>query len=234
MTGRVPLAGDWSLWRDVAVRSAGFPVSGLEAFGAGDETERLREVARNPRFREAVTWQNPAAVANAVSKLADGAPRKPSRTRQHEELVASYWQRYCAKNDTIGFFGPLAWARIVDDGPPLTARSRDLVSERSVHLEAWGVQALAEAIDPGLTVATGPHAERELRTALEEHADASVRTRGLAALERLEAARDGVAAARPDSLAEALSRLDVTFSELTGREPVRNAGRAYGARTLSY
>ena len=49
----VALAGDWALWRDFAVRSAGFPVSGLEVFGAGDEGERLREVATDPLFREA-------------------------------------------------------------------------------------------------------------------------------------------------------------------------------------
>ncbi len=108
----------WELWRDVALRSAGFPVSGLEAFGSGDESARLRGVARDPLFREAVTWQNPAVMANAIAKVADGASGKPSRVRQREEVVASYWQRYCAKNDTIGFFGPLAWGRLVDDGPP--------------------------------------------------------------------------------------------------------------------
>jgi hypothetical protein len=44
----VPLAGEWELWRDFAVRSAGFPVSGLEAFGAGGESVRLRGVAQDP------------------------------------------------------------------------------------------------------------------------------------------------------------------------------------------
>ena len=42
MEGDLRLAGDWSLWRDVAVRSAGFPVSGLEAFGGDDEAARLQ------------------------------------------------------------------------------------------------------------------------------------------------------------------------------------------------
>jgi hypothetical protein len=85
------LAGDWMLWRDFAVRSAGFRVAGLDVFGPGDEPGRLRGAARDPRFREAVTWQNPAAVANAVDKVAAGAPTKPSRARQREEIVASYW-----------------------------------------------------------------------------------------------------------------------------------------------
>jgi hypothetical protein len=230
----VPLVGGWAFQRDFAVRSAGFPVSGLEVFGLGDETERLRSVARQPQFREAVTWQNPAALINAVVNVATNAPTKPSRARGREEIVASYWQRYCAKNDTIGFFGPLAWGRIADDGPALRSRTGSLVGERAVHLEAWPVQALAEALDPQLKIAAGPFAERDLRIAFEQHPDGRVRDRGLAALDRLEAARDAVAASRPVRLLAALADLDAVFVALTGREPVRNAGRAYGARTLCY
>ena len=230
----VPLSGDWGLWRDFAIRSAGFPVSGLKLFGPGEESVRLRGVARDPMFREAVTWQNPAAVDNAVLKLADGSSAKPSRTRQREEMAASYWQRYCAKNDTIGFFGPLAWGRIDDHAAPLTSRSGALVRERDVHLEAWGVQALAAATDPGLTVATGPDAAADLRAELNKHPDAVARERGLAALDRLELALEAVAQAPPESLRKALATVDATFSELTGREPVRNPGRTYGARTLVY
>ncbi len=230
----VPLSGDWELWRDFAVRSAGLPVSGLEAFGPGDESVRLRGVARDPVFREAVMWQNPAAVDNAILKLADGSPTKPSRARQREDLVASYWQRYCAKNDTIGFFGPLAWGRISDDGVPLSSCSGALVRERDVRLEAWGVQALAAAIAPGLTIATGPHAAADLRAELDRHPNPVAREGGLAALDRLELALNAVSRASPDSLRDALAALDATFSELTGRKPVRNPGRAYGARTLVY
>jgi hypothetical protein len=105
-------------------------VSGLEAFGGRDEPARLRAVASDRRFREAVTWQNPAAFANAVVKVAEASPAKPSKARQREEIVASYWQRYCAKNDTIGFFGPLAWGLIETEGPPLRARSGAVERER--------------------------------------------------------------------------------------------------------
>jgi lantibiotic biosynthesis dehydratase-like protein len=230
----VPLAGGWELWRDFAVRSAGFPVSGLEAFGPGDESVRLRGVAHDPMFREAVTWQNPAALDNGVLKLADGLRTKPSQARRREELVASYWQRYCAKNDTIGFFGPLAWGRIRDDAPSLSSRSGALVRERDVRLEAWGVQALAATIDPALRIATGPQAAADLRAELHRHPDPVARARGIAALDRLEQALDAVAGAPSASLREALAALDATFSDLTGRDPVRNPGRAYGARTLVY
>ena len=66
--GLVPLAGDWGLWSDFAVRSAGFPVEGLQVFGPGDGL-RLAEVARDPGFREAVTWQSREALASSHSSL---------------------------------------------------------------------------------------------------------------------------------------------------------------------
>src|SRR3954453_5037446 len=102
MREHLPLGGDWLLWEDLAIRSAGFPITGLDVFGPGDESGRLQIVARDPAFREAVAWQNRAALANAVDKVATGSPTKPNRRRRREEVVASYWQRYCAKNDTIG------------------------------------------------------------------------------------------------------------------------------------
>jgi hypothetical protein len=228
------LADGWLLWRDFAVRSAGFPVTGLDAFGPGDETGRLQLVAQDPAFREAVTWQNPAALTNAVVKVAEGGTSKPSRARQREEIVASYWQRYCGKNDTIGFFGPLAWGRVTDEAAPIRMRSGALVRERSVHFEGWPVQALADSLDPELKVPAGPWPERDLRALLEAHPDSEVRARGLDALSRLEAARDAVAAAPGVSLPEALASLDATFVELTGLEPTRNAGRMYGGRTVCY
>ena len=230
----VPLAGEWALWRDFAVRSAGFPVDGLDAFGPGDESGRISRVAANPAFVEAVTWQNPSAVANAITRIASGDGGRPSDSRRREAVVASYWQRYCAKNDTIGFFGPLAWGRIADEGPALTFRSEALERERAVHLEAWAVQALAETIDPRLRIATGPFAESELRAALAAHPDAQVRDDGTTKLDRLEEARTAVAEAPRESLTAALAALDTTFVELTGRAPSRNAGRTYGARTLAY
>jgi hypothetical protein len=231
---RIAIGGDWLLWRDLAVRSAGFPVDGLAAFGAGDESARLSEVARDPSLREAMTWQNPAAVVNALDRVAEGAGVSTSKSRRREDVVASYWQRYCAKNDTIGFYGPLAWGRIADaPAPPLHARSGDLIRERSVHLESWGVQTLAASLDPELRVALGPRSEDDLRRLLEDHPDPGLRARGLAALAALEAARDALARADGAQLPAALAALDAEFVRLTGVAPTRHHGRAYGARSTS-
>src|SRR6185436_16619205 len=128
---RVPLSGAWSLWRLGAVRGAGMPVSWLDAFAAAGpdagETEvraaaaaAVRAVVAQPAFVEAVTWQTPAVVRNwlgryAADVAADGPAARLSRRDQREALVAFFAQRYCAKNETIGFFGPVGWARFVDD-----------------------------------------------------------------------------------------------------------------------
>jgi len=229
----IPLAGEWALWRDIAVRSAGFPVSGLEVFGSQDEPAGLRAVASDPSFREAVTWQNRAAMRNAVGKVAAGSPAAGSDQRRREEVVASYWQRYCAKNDTIGFFGPLAWGRLADDGPAIQVRCGQLISERTVHFEAWAMQALAETIDAGIAVAVGPHSERDLRIKL-DRARPGIRNRGVAALDRLERCRSALVHAGPDALDDALGELDRVFEELTGRAATRRPGATYGARTLVY
>jgi hypothetical protein len=230
----MPLAGEWALWRDIAVRTAGFPVSGLGVFGSPDEQASLRAVASDPLFQTAVIWQNRPAMHNAVGKIAAGAAAPGSRQRRREETVASYWQRYCAKNDTIGFFGPLAWGRLTDRGPAMQTRCANLVSESTVHFEAWAIQALAESLDPSLAAPAGPHAERDLRTQLERSRPA-LRQRGLAALDRMERCRSAAACATtPAALGQALADLDLVFEELTGQPATRRPGQTYAARTLLY
>lgn len=112
----------------------------------------IRDIARSPRFREAVTWQNPKLVRLCLDKLAAGEPRNV-RGRNHELTVASYLQRYCLKNDTIGFTGPVGWARWTDDGPWLTVDiGREFLARRTVYFEAWAIDAVASALsaDPAL------------------------------------------------------------------------------------
>ena len=219
----VDLTEDWSLWRDFAVRSSGFPVEGLEAFGA-DESARLAEVARDPAFREAVAWQSRESLRRAVDKLAAGAPGSPSRRRRWTDVVGSYWQRYCSKNDTIGFFGPLAWGSFAEEGEAIAVRSGALESQRVVHLETWAVEAVAAVAGATMPLPMGPFPERALRPLL---ADTS-------GLDRLELARDAVAGARREEIAAALDHLDRVFEEVTGRPAARAEGDSGGGRTIAY
>ncbi|HSY50250.1 MAG TPA: lantibiotic dehydratase [Thermoanaerobaculia bacterium] len=147
MTAERPALGSgWTLWRHALVRGAGFPFALLDdVFRSGDPSALWR-VAADGRFREAVTWQNRPAVETAL----DGLLRRPAgtenaKTRQQQRLVAKYLQRYCAKNDTIGFFGPVGWATVGGDAQ--FAAGPTLLSARATFLEPWCVLALARAVD---------------------------------------------------------------------------------------
>jgi hypothetical protein len=164
----------WSLWREGALRSAGFPAAGLLAvcdddlaravdaagrWDPGDAGLRaayqaavarlsaaVAAVAADPGFREAVAWQNPALIGSCLDKLVRGEPRNV-RGRLHESTVVRYLQRYLLKNDTIGFFGPVGWAALSPERAGLDVTPGDgLLAARTTHFEMWAVDALARAL----------------------------------------------------------------------------------------
>src|SRR5215216_2120102 len=107
----------------------------------------LSEIVADKRFHEAVIWQNRTAWHSGVEFLLRKEAEisnqecggRTVRMRGHEELAANYVQRYCLKNDSIGFFGPVGWATLALDGDPVTVRpGPSLVNSRCVFLESWG------------------------------------------------------------------------------------------------
>lgn len=107
----------------------------------------LAKIAGDPLLRQAVTWQNHAAIEMALDPLARQDDMPGSRRKQREALVANYVQRYSLKNDTIGFFGPMAWIRI--DKPGADTRYQTgagLLRRRTVRFEDWPVACLAQRI----------------------------------------------------------------------------------------
>ncbi len=130
--------------------------------GLGDA---VFETASDPGFRSALVWQNPGALSSVAGVLRDG-PRAPrnERRRRREEIVAKYWQRYCLKNDTVGFFGPMCWTTVGTGGPVVTARpGPGLVRLRRVFFEWWALDAIGEHlaahpdVRPWLPVRPQPH-----------------------------------------------------------------------------
>jgi len=110
-------------------------------------SQAIRQVVESKPLQEAVIWQNRHAYHTCLAILLRRPAEEVSRNskqRQQEDLVASYLQRYCLKNDTIGFFGPVGWARFASSGPALSARpGSQLLDERAVYLETWSIDALA-------------------------------------------------------------------------------------------
>lgn len=148
-----PAAPAVETWRAARARAEEADAGFRRAYGAAVEqvSREIREVAGSPRFREAVVWQNRHAYHTGIEPLtrkeADAAQRG-SKQRQREEMVASYMQRYCLKNDTIGFFGPVGWARINPEAEALSARPGErIVAARHVYFESWCINALADALN---------------------------------------------------------------------------------------
>lgn len=109
-----------------------------------EASQVIRDVATDDRFREAVTWQNRRALHNGIdSLLRSPLNTTSSKQRSGEELVASYMQRYCTKNDSIGFFGPMGWARLDAGCRDISVRpGPSLLASREVYFECWCVDAL--------------------------------------------------------------------------------------------
>ncbi|EFL37382.1 lantibiotic dehydratase [Streptomyces griseoflavus] len=138
---------DGSRWEDF---------SRLFADAAVESAHTLQDIARTPSFREAVAWQNRPVLTSGIApflRWTPGVDKRSSMPRQREELVAHYWQRFCVKNDTIGFFGPVGWGRwdAATSGAALDTGS-GLVAESTVYWASWGIDALARTLDadPGL------------------------------------------------------------------------------------
>lgn len=113
------------------------------------QREVLRGFARDPKFQEAVIWQNRHAFETGVQPVAreEIDPARNQRQRNHEELVANYVQRYCVKNDTIGFFGPVAWGKIEPgDGILEISHGTSLIKKRQTYFENWAVDKIAMSL----------------------------------------------------------------------------------------
>jgi hypothetical protein len=110
-------------------------------------SERLRVWAGSEAFREAVAWQNRQAVATMLDDLRErpfGAI--DHSTRRKESLVARYLQRYCTKNDTIGFFGPVGWGTLRAGRAVDLRLGPRLLATRTVYFEHWAIATLAREL----------------------------------------------------------------------------------------
>ncbi|HKV38773.1 MAG TPA: lantibiotic dehydratase [Blastocatellia bacterium] len=112
-------------------------------------SEAINSLAQDDSFCEAMVWQNRRAYNCAKSSLSatPGGPRNQSR-RYSEHLLASYLQRYCTKNDSIGFFGPIGWADLnPEKGEAILVRpGPGLIAVRAVYFEGWAIDALAQKL----------------------------------------------------------------------------------------
>jgi acyl carrier protein len=120
----------------------------IDAFrqDSDNTTGRLRTIADDRRFREAALWQNRGALAQACAKL-DSATASAGDRRNAATFIAMLLQRFAAKNDSLGFFGPVGWATLAEAPFSIDLRpGRDLLAAREVYFEGWAIDALARRL----------------------------------------------------------------------------------------
>src|ERR1035441_3338555 len=111
---------------------------------------RLRGIATDARFQEAVWLSSPDMLDRAVLWYLgqpSSAPRS-NRVRSVERQLAAYLQRFCAKNDTASFFGPVAYGHFDGAGErewPSAARA-ERIARRETFISHWAANALAQRI----------------------------------------------------------------------------------------
>jgi hypothetical protein len=173
--------GEFAMWRSFCVRGAGLPFDWLTVAGAPDDRDddtdddrdgdeavgqawaypdryaaagrTALQIAAQPPFTEALQWQNPLVAA----QLRRAAGLSPKRRHQLTRTLWAYASRYCAKNDSIGFFGFKTWGRWTDAGTHLGPFEPP--PRGPVYLELWAVRAIADAVAQrhGLWPWTVPH-----------------------------------------------------------------------------
>ena len=111
----------------------------------GRLSRAIADTHADPVFQEAITWQNPG-LAQRLQGAGVGGSRR-SKDRGRELVIASYLQRYCLKNDTIGTCGPVGWASARHGTAGLVALPGDhLIARRTTYFEVWAIDKVAAAI----------------------------------------------------------------------------------------
>ena len=172
----------------------------LSAFRADEEavSERLVELCHDSLFHEAMLWQNLASTRRVCHDLRLEA--RGVRRRASLRHIAMRAQRYCLKNDSIGFFGPVGWATIQESGNRIQVDpGAALIAHRQVFFEGWTIDILASCLDseelrpwvaPRIKAGVWIHESRAYRPQRKEHHLTEAETVVLARCDGMTTARE--------------------------------------------
>ncbi|MGW7364410.1 lantibiotic dehydratase [Streptomyces sp. NPDC054841] len=106
--------------------------------------KQLRDLLATPEISEAVFLSNPDAYRNMLLPLLAHDGPLTSRWRRVRRQMYTYVQRFCAKNETVSFFGPMAYGSVrPGDGAELR---QDVSPARRVFFSHWAARALTTAM----------------------------------------------------------------------------------------
>ncbi len=105
--------------------------------------EQLRDIVADDVFQQAIAWQNRQALHTGLKPF---LTQPLEHQKHHRMMLAKYLQRYCLKNDTIGFFGPVGWAYWTENIATDLQLGSTLLAKRTTYVEGWCVNAIGAAL----------------------------------------------------------------------------------------
>jgi hypothetical protein len=113
----------------------------------------VRQSVAQGRFQEAVFLSSPLAFASLQRYLAlwkgEAPPPDTYTARRGEQLFYAYLNRFCAKNDTTSFFGPVNYGNfnvLLPTAFHQHFRPNEQIGKRQVFMAHWVVKALSHEI----------------------------------------------------------------------------------------
>ncbi|RAY16148.1 lantibiotic dehydratase [Actinomadura craniellae] len=107
-------------------------------------TEALHLVLDREEVREAVYLSNPDAHRNMLEPFLARGTALNARWRRARRQMYTYVQRFCAKNETVSFFGPMAYGAARPGGGAVLRT--DLHPVRRVFFSGWAARELCRTI----------------------------------------------------------------------------------------
>jgi hypothetical protein len=108
--------------------------------------KRLHAFACDSQVQEAVFLSSPDMFDNVWARYV-AEPNRPDNAdaRRVERQVYSYLQRFCAKNETTSFFGPMGYGEIEGEGE-IEVKHLPKERRRKTFFAVWAIQELAKLV----------------------------------------------------------------------------------------
>lgn len=126
--------------------------------------QKFRQIISDERFQEAIFLNSPVMYKEGLLPFLHpeiATTQINSKYRKRERTLMLYLQRFCAKNDTASFFGPMNYGRFqpkMDENIHYRILDDKYPPKRRVLLSYWAAEALMKTMtrDPHLLVENKP------------------------------------------------------------------------------
>nr|WP_154985481.1 lantibiotic dehydratase [Paenibacillus xylanexedens] len=110
---------------------------------------QLQDIFKNVRLQEAVFQQSPSMYKNALLPyLQNSLEKRNADVKRTERQLISYMQRFCTKNETTSYFGPIQYGKLtnIDEDVTYTVSVSGQERERRTFFPYWAVSSLVNVL----------------------------------------------------------------------------------------